>query len=303
MTASQPAGFAARLTDACRSVGTPLCVGMDPHLDMIPPLFRRGSMQPGAAATAAAVSDYCYAMLPLLARRVALIKPQLALFEQLGPEGMMLLARFAADAAAEGMLVVMDGKRGDIGSTSAAYARAWLGRDAPFPADALTVNPFLGLDTLAPFLETADATASGLFVLVRTSNGGSADLQEVIAADGRPLWLQLACRLAPLAEARTDDSGFSSLGVVIGAGHAEQAIQLRQILPTALFLVPGFGAQGGDAATALAGLVAGPEGPEGGIINSSRGIGFPTDAADSRVSTDWRQAVCRSLEATILALR
>ena len=295
--------FADRLTEKTRAVGTPLCAGIDPHLDLIPPLFRRADIKPTAAATAEGVRDFCFELLERLKGRIGVIKPQSAFFEQLGPGGMGILSDLCREAGELGLLVVLDAKRGDIGSTSAAYARAMLGREAGFPADALTVNPYLGIETLDPFLEAADAAGSGLFVLVRTSNPGSADLQMLELGDGGKVYEKLAGDLSPLVESRVGSSGYSSLGIVAGATYPEEAASLRRLLPTALFLVPGFGAQGGGREEALAGLVDGPEGPEGGIVNSSRGIIFPPEAADAKSGGAWRQAVDAAIERSIGQLR
>jgi orotidine-5'-phosphate decarboxylase len=295
--------FADRLIEQTRAHGTPLCAGIDPHLDLIPGLFRRGSMEPTHPDTTEAVRDFCYELLPRLKGQVGVIKPQSAFFERLGPAGMTLLAELGREAMAMDMLVVMDAKRGDIGSTSAAYASAFLGHDAGFPSDALTINPFLGLDTLEPFIKAADATASGLFVLVRTSNPGSADIQMLETADGRPVYEKLAEGLHPLMEARIGKCGFSSIGVVAGATWPEEAAALRRLLPGALFLVPGFGAQGGGREEALAGFVDGPEGPEGGIVNSSRGIIFPGAAGEAGDFSAWRQAIDRAVNLSVSQLR
>lgn len=297
------AGFADRLIEATRARGTPLCVGIDPHLDLIPGRFRRGAMIPGEAATTETVRDFCFALLERLPGKVAVIKPQAAFFELLGPDGMVLLADLAREAMALGLMVVMDAKRGDIGSTSKAYARAWLGPEAGFASDALTINPFLGIDTLEPFITTAHERGAGLFILTRTSNPGSADIQGITAEDGRPIFHHLADRLNPLMEAHLGSHGFSDLGVVAGATWPEEAALLRRLMPSALFLVPGFGAQGGGAAEALAGFVDGPEGREGGIVNSSRGISFPEDAADAGSDANWRQAIDTALERSNAALR
>ena len=300
--AAQP-DFASRLTEATRARGNPLCAGIDPHLDLIPKLFRRGDMSETAAATAESLRDFCFELLTRLQGKVPVIKPQAAMFERLGPAGMTILADLSREAMAMGMLVIMDAKRGDIGSTSAAYARGWLGHDAGFPSDALTVNPFLGLDTLTPFLDQADHTASGLFVLTRTSNKGSADIQGLEVRDGRPVFHHLADGLRPLMEAREGGSGFSSLGIVAGATWPEEAVILRRLLPSALFLVPGFGAQGGGREEALAGLVDGPEGKEGGVVNTSRGISFPAEAAEARALAGWRQAINKAVDTSIRTIR
>ncbi|MCE2516400.1 MAG: orotidine-5'-phosphate decarboxylase [Alphaproteobacteria bacterium] len=294
--------FASRLIDMTRARGNPLCAGIDPHLGMIPKLFQRGDMAATAPATVEAVRDFSFELLRRLVGKVPVIKPQSAMFERLGPQGMVLMAELCREAQAEGLLVIMDAKRGDIGSTSTAYAHGFLGHDAGFPSDALTVNPFLGIDTLAPFIEVAEATSSGLFVLVRTSNPGSADIQGITAEDGRPVYHHLADQLRPLVEAAETDCGFSSIGIVAGATYPEEAAELRRLLPSALFLVPGFGAQGGGRDEAFAGFVDGPEGPEGGVVNASRGISFPADAADASTEASWRQAIDAALDAAITTL-
>ena len=180
--------------------------------------------------------------------RVAAIKPQAAFFEQQGPAGVALLQRLGRAAIDAGMLVIMDAKRGDVGGTSTAYAAAWIGHNAPFPSDALTINPWLGIETLQPFLDCADATGSGLFILNRTSNPGAADMQDK-QVDGIPLYAHLAKMLA-LAAARTGTTGISSLGIVAGATWPEEARALRETCQHRRFwcqgLVPKAPGQQGD---------------------------------------------------------
>lgn len=289
-------GFAARLSDAIRARNSVLCAGIDPHIDRIPSLFQQKDQSN-------AVRDWAFELIRLLAGSVPIIKPQAALFEQLGVRGMAVLAELSAAAMAEGLMVIMDAKRGDIGSTAKAYAEGWLGHDAGFPSDALTINPYLGRDSLEPFAHKAKQSESGLFALLRTSNPGSQDVQMIPSEDGKPVFHHVAEMIKPMMEDLIDNSGFSSFGVVIGATWPEEAVALRRMLPECLFLIPGYGAQGGSAADAQAGLVKGPEGFEGGLINSSRGLTMPETAHDARNLTDWRQAIQRSLSETIAALR
>lgn len=290
------AGFAARLTDSIRARNSVLCAGIDPHMDRIPSLFQQKDK-------ASAVRDWAFELIPLLAGSAPVIKPQAAMFEQLGVRGMQILADLSQAAMAEGLMVIMDAKRGDIGSTAKAYAEGWLGHDAGFPSDALTINPYLGRDSLDPFVAKARQSDSGLFALLRTSNPGSQDVQMIPSADNRPVFHHVADMIRPFMETLTDSSGFSSFGVVVGATWPEESVALRRMLPECLFLIPGYGAQGGSAADALAGLVKGPEGWEGGLINSSRGLTMPADANEARNLTDWRQTIQRSISATIVALR
>ena len=291
--------FADRLTEANRRTGTVLCMGIDPHTSLIPPLF--GDATPGSDAGVATLSDFSSACLDAAIGTVAAIKPQAAFFEQHGPAGMAVLADLAKAAIAANLLVVMDAKRGDIGSTSSAYAAGWIGQDAAFPSDALTINPWLGLDTLEPFLKRADETGSGLFVLNRTSNPGAGDLQDQMV-DGTPLYQHLATMLAPLARERRGDSGWSSLGIVAGATWPEDARGLRQILPDSPFLVPGFGAQGAGPEKALAGLTRGAQGWEGGLVNSTRGLIFPAKAASAKSLSDWKTLIFSTVTANKAAL-
>ena len=160
--------FADRLIDATRRHG-PLCAGIDPHAGRIPALFG-GDTPEGLMAWGLAMVRACEG-------RVACIKPQVALFERHGPEGMKALQTIAFAAKEAGLIVLMDAKRGDIGSTAEGYAAAYLGKDAPFHSDALTVNPYMGLDTLEPYVREGEANGKGVIVLVRTSNPGSADFQ------------------------------------------------------------------------------------------------------------------------------
>jgi orotidine-5'-phosphate decarboxylase len=292
--------FGDTLIERIRRLGHPLCVGLDPHLERIPPLFRRGSMGPDDPQTVEAVGAFLTAVLHRLPGRVAVVKPQSAFFEQMGWRGVQLLDRICRDARSLGLLVILDAKRGDIGSTAAAYARAYLDRDAPFAADALTVNPYLGPDSVVPFLSSAGNAGRGVFVLVRTSNPGAAAFQE--GGGERPLWRRVADSLADAVEAdRGQRTGWSGVGAVVGAEHVDIARTLRELLPAAPFLVPGFGAQGGGARDALAGFVPGPAGPEGGIVNSSRGVLFP-DAGSTDDAGCWERAIDDGLARTIDAL-
>lgn len=300
-----PAHFADRLTLRCRQLGHPLCVGLDPHLDRIPELFRRGTMEPRDPRTAEAVEEMLTAVLDRVAHRVPVVKPQIAFFETLGPAGATVLARLVGRARDAGLPVLLDAKRGDIGSTATAYARAYLGPGAGLPCDAITLNPYLGLDSLRPFVERANDEGCGLFVLVKTSNPGSGDFQDQhLTSTGESLHHTVARALATDCEAlRGPATGWSSLGVVVGATWPGESEGIRQILPHALFLVPGYGAQGGSAEDAVRGFVPGPGGRlEGGVVNSSRGILFPPEGHDAD-PRGWEAAIDQALDHAIDALR
>ena len=266
--------FARRLDQAIARTGTVLCVGIDPHPGLMPDLFGGANQQPGSEQALAHLADFTQTVIEAAEGRVPAVKPQAAFFERHGPGGLAVLAAAAAEARNRGLLVIMDAKRGDIGSTAQAYAEAWLGPQAPFPADALTINPYLGYDSLAPFITTATQTGAGLFVLVRTSNPGSADLQQKQAGD-KTLWAHLAAGLAAYVAQLTDPvCGLSSVGVVVGATGPEDARQIRQMLPSAPFLIPGYGAQGAQAKEALSGLIKNKttNSYSGGLVNASRAI-------------------------------
>lgn len=289
--------FADDLIARTREIGHPLCAGIDPHLERIPALFRQGTMAATDPATPAAVEALVMAFLDRVAGRVAAVKPQMAFFEQLGSPGLAVLERLMAAARERELLVVLDAKRGDIGSTAAGYARAYLEPGAAGEADAITLNPYLGLDSLAPFAERAAAHGRGLFVLAKTSNPGSGDLQDRLLEKEGPVYEAVAESLRGLEEELLGPAtGWSSLGIVAGATYPEQAERLRALLPHALFLVPGYGAQGASAHEALGSFVPGPQGLEGGLVNSSRGLLFPEAAAEATDAAAWESAVDAAID-------
>ena len=269
--------FAARLIDGTRKFG-PLCVGIDPHPGLIPDIF--------GGDTPEGVWKWSQAIIEAAAGKVAVVKPQVSLFERHGPEGMAALQAAAKSARAAGLIVLMDAKRGDIGSTAEGYAQAYLSPGAPFEGDALTVNPYMGLDTLEPYAKLAKAHGKGVIVLVRTSNPGAADFQSRIMG-GAPLYVRVAEALGPLTERLMSPCGWSSLMMVIGATAPEEARAVRALAPKALFLVPGYGAQGAAASEACSGLVNG----QGGVVSATRSVNFPKAAATASDKASWRQAV------------
>jgi orotidine-5'-phosphate decarboxylase len=291
--------FADRLIRRVRALGHPLCVGIDPHLELLPRAFRRGRMAAGDLSAARAVEAYSLALLERVAGRVAAVKPQSACYERLGPAGIAALARVMDEARRAGLLVVLDAKRGDIGSTAASYASAYLAADAPMRADALTLSPYLGMDSLEPFFAAAHAGGAGVFVLLRTSNPGAVDLQDLVVRD-QPVYQRLADLLQPLAlKLRGPSSEWSGLGVVVGATWPDESRRVRELLPGSLFLVPGYGAQGASAADAVAGFVRGPAGQlEGGLVNASRAIGFPAGGDDGSAAA-WERAVDDALARSV----
>ena len=289
--------FGDRLVEQIRKIKSFLCLVIDPHLDLIPKIFNEDTYINNIKI----VEKFCFSLLEAVIGKVPAIKPQIALFEQLGPEGMILLSSLCRYAHSKGFLIIMDAKRGDIGSTSKAYANAYLGKNAPFPSDALTVNPWLGLDSLEPFISKAHETGSGLFILVHTSNKGSQDIQEILINKDLKCYEHLANILKPIIEKNNGQSGLSSIGIVSGATYKEQAISLRKKLPSAPFLVPGYGAQGASASEACAPLITDQiygSLKNFGLINASRSVLFPKNSYSVKNIEEWQDIVLTELEKT-----
>ena len=283
--------FGNRLVTKIRSSKSFLCLGVDPHLDLIPKIF---DLNNKSSTIVRKVEKFCFSLLDAAVGLVPAIKPQIALFEQLGPDGMKLLSSLCKHAQSQNFLVIMDAKRGDIGSTSQAYANAYLGKDAPFPSDALTINPWLGIDSLEPFFKKASETSSGLFVLVHTSNKGSKDIQEMSLSTGIKCYEHLANILKPIVEKHKGALGLSSIGVVSGATFREESVALRKLLPNAPFLIPGYGTQGASAKDACAPLVQDTEHSNllnFGLINASRSILFSEDSYLANNIEEWQKII------------
>ncbi len=262
--------FGDSLYDAVARTGTPALVGLDPRLESLPAGLRQGVDAGDLPAVAAAYTRFCCGVIDVVAPLVPAVKPQAAFFEQLGPAGMQALAETVAHARQRGLLVIMDGKRNDIGSTAAAYADAYLGATSAWGADALTVSPYLGDDSLVPFFDVARQRGGGVFVLVKTSNPGGGLFQDLVA-DQRPLYRHVADYVAARASESQGEHGYGSVGAVVGATYPEQLVELRGAMPHTWILVPGFGAQGGTAKDVAAAM---DELGQGAIVNSSRAIIF-----------------------------
>ena len=289
--------FGDRLVEKIRKTKSFLCLGIDPHLDLIPEIFNDNYKVKNVSK----VEKFCFSLLETVIGKIPAVKPQIAFFEQLGPDGMSLLSSLCKYAHSKDFLVIMDAKRGDIGSTSKAYANAFLGKTAPFPSDALTVNPWLGLDSLEPFFSKAQETGSGLFILVHTSNKGSQDIQEILLNQDLKCYEHLANILKPRIENNKGQSGLSSIGIVSGATYKEQSLSLRKILPSAPFLIPGYGAQGASALDASAPLII-DQSYSGlknfGLINASRSVLFPENSYLVNNVKEWQDVILTELNKT-----
>lgn len=286
--------FADRLVAATREYG-PLCVGIDPHAGRIPDLFG-GDTPEGLAAWGEAI-------IRAADGRAGIIKPQAGLFERHGWQGMRALERVCAIAREAGLITLMDAKRGDIGSTAEGYAAAYLAENAPFACDALTVNPYMGTETIEPYVRAAEDTGKGVIVLARTSNPGANDFQ-TRNLEGEPLYARVVSSLTPMIDRLKASNGWSGLMFVIGATGPQEAKSLRSLAPDALFLIPGYGTQGGGAADALAGFVTGKDGHlEGGCVNASRSITFPKRGEQAANHAEWEALVVDAIDTAQADLR
>ena len=270
--------FADRLVDAVRRAGSPVCVGLDPVLESLPGPVR-------AAEPAAAIEAFTRAVLDAVAGVVPAIKPQAACFERHGSAGWAALERLCAHAKQLGLIVVLDAKRGDIGLSARHYAAS----AASLGADAITVNAYLGPETVEPYLDAG----LGVFVLVRTSNPGSDTVQSRRLDDGSTIAEMMADRVRELGHAHTGQHGLSSVGAVVGATKPADARALRQRMPDQVFLVPGYGAQGGTAEDVRPMLRdAQPPETAGVLVTASRSV--ISAGADE---PDWRCRVRAAAEA------
>jgi orotidine-5'-phosphate decarboxylase len=289
-------GFGERLTARVAERESQIVLGIDPDPSALwPAATQRGQAVgeglPPSARAAAAVRVHCEALIDAAGPACVAVKPQLARFEVLGAAGRDALGAVCAHARRAGLLVIADAKRGDIDVSARAYAQAlYAGLQTPFGSveglhvDMATVNPLMGSDALAPFIAAARESGSAVLVLVRTSNPGAADIEDLELADGGSVWERIAMLAHMLGSERVGESGLNDVGAVVGATVPEHLARARELMPKAVFLLPGVGAQGGrveDLAPAFA------PGRAGGLISASRSIanahladgGDPADAA------------------------
>jgi orotidine-5'-phosphate decarboxylase len=266
------------------SKGAPLCVGLDPMLERLPAELQ-------GVDPASSYELFCRGIVDAVAETAVAVKLQSAFFEALGSRGVAVFERVAEHARAAGLLVVADVKRGDIPSTAEAYAAAFLEpREGEPPlADVITVSPYMGGDSVEPFLRACREYGTGIFCLLKTSNPGSGDVQDLALADGRPLWHHVAELVDGWGAGLVGQSGLSAVGAVVGATHAGVVEAARRLLPHAVLLLLGIGAQGAqpaDVAPAFAGH------PAGGLVSISRSILYAHEERDG----DWREAAAVEAE-------
>lgn len=286
-----------RLDASIEATGSIACVGLDPRPELLPPGLKDRHLRAsggGAASVAAAFREFNEAIIDAVAGRCAAVKPQAACYEAYGTAGWAALEATVAHAAAAGVPVILDAKRADIGSTATHYGQMAFG-GAPgldgspvegIGATWITVNPYLGQDGVLPILGD-----HGVFVLVKTSNPSSADLQDVALGDGGTVAERTADLVREWGSSRIGACGVSSVGAVVGATYPAHARSLRERMPDTMFLVPGYGAQGGGAADAVAGARSDGRGI---VVSSSRAI---CGAWQEDGSEDWAAAAARALDA------
>src|SRR5207248_6601720 len=225
----------------------------------------------GGEGDAEGYARFCRGIVDAVAPYSVAVKPQSAFFEALGADGMRAFEDVCDYARAAGLLVLADAKRGDIGSTARAYAAAFLeprGEAGPL-ADALTVNSYLGRDSVEPFLQACRLHGAGIFCLVKTSNPGSADVQDLALSDGRPLWQQVAEVVREWGEELVGENGLSAVGAVVGATHPRAVAEARKLMPQSVLLLPGVGAQGAAPADVARAFTSGPA---GALVAVSRSV-------------------------------
>ncbi|HET9591438.1 MAG TPA: orotidine-5'-phosphate decarboxylase [Solirubrobacterales bacterium] len=277
--------FADRLAALVDERRSQICLGLDPDPAKLAGEGETGSGDPQAPAAelaAAAVAEHCRLLIEQAGPACVAVKPQLACFERLGAPGWAALEAACAAAREAGLLVIADGKRGDVPVTAAAYAQALVG-ETPTPwgpvrgldADAFTANPLLGRDALEPLIAAAEEAGAGMFALVRTSNPGAADLQDLSAPEA-PLHERLAAIVDELSERLLGENGLSGLGAVVGATEPQHFARMRELMPRSVFLIPGVGAQGGKPELLGAAFVAGRA---AGLVAASRGIAADPEPA------------------------
>jgi len=275
---NRPSHFADRLAERILRIKSRICVGCDPDPALFPPELAEKEDPVAATAT------FGLELIAAVRETAAAVKFQAAFYERLGPAGLEVLARHLAAAREAGLIAILDCKRGDVGHTMRAYCEAYLTPGAPLEADAVTLAPYLGADGLGPFNVCAAEHGKGYFVVVKSSNPSTADVQDVRMEDGRPVYCRVAEMTAAVGRHLVGESGYSAAGAVVGATYPDVVARLREIMPQQFFLMPGVGAQGGDVA--LLGSAFDTRGL-GALVSSSRSVAY---AWRERKGKSWQEA-------------
>ncbi|MFA7685694.1 MAG: orotidine-5'-phosphate decarboxylase [Candidatus Gracilibacteria bacterium] len=300
--------FADKLIEAIKAKNAPICVGLDPNFSKIPKFIKEKAFQDREktpmACAANAILEFNKGIIDAVVDLVPAVKPQIAYYEIFGHDGIWCYEETLKYAKARRLITIADAKRNDIGPTAAAYAQAFLGEvqlgegEAEiilpgFDADSITVNPYLGWDGIKPFVDEAHKYEKGIFALVKTSNPSSVDLQDLQMKDGAFVYEIMGGLVDSWGANEIGENGYSLVGAVVGATYPEQAKRLRQLMPNSIFLVPGYGAQGGGAAEVAPCF---NKDGVGAIVNNSRGIIFAYEKMEGFGEEQYAEA---AREATI----
>lgn len=286
--------FSDKINNAIISKNSVLVVGLDPNLEYYPSFVLNGTTS--VKEQAEAVYAFNKLIIDCVHDKCVAVKPQLAYYEVFGSYGIETLEKTIAYAKKKKLLVINDAKRGDIGTTCEAYARAFLSNTI-LSGDAITVNPYLGRDGIIPFIKEANVHGKGIFVLVKTSNTSSGDLQDILTANNEPIYLEVAKLVKTLIN-DAGESGFSDIGVVVGATYPKEAKIIREVLNKAIFLVPGYGAQGATGRDLVEYF---DQNGLGSVVASSRGITYPhlhTDLKNEIDKESFIELVIKAVEDT-----
>ena len=264
-----------KLIDRIRETNNPTVIGIDPKYDMIPECIKNKYEQ-NMEGVAKAIEEFNKALIDATFDIIPAVKINIAFYEMYGLEGMKVFEETCKYAKEKGMLVMADIKRGDIGSTSKAYSNAFLGRtqigekeEKIYDVDFVTLNPYMGIDSVKPFIEDCKKYNKGAFIIVKTSNPSSGDLQDLTLENGEEVYTRVAKLVEEWGEDLRGKYGYSSISAVVGATYPKQLKDLRKTAPHTFFLIPGYGAQGGKAEDIALGF---DSNGIGGIVNSSRGL-------------------------------
>ena len=305
--------FADRLLDAVDEKQNPSCVGLDPRLNDLPDFIKEEAKEEHGEtfeAVGSAFFKFNKGLIDTVSGLVAVVKPQIAFYEKYGQFGVKAFSDTVNYAKKKGLIVVEDAKRSDIGSTARAYSEGHLGevdffngKVSNFDVDCITVNPYLGFDGISPFVGDVKNYGKGIFVLVKTSNPSSGEFQDLQTGEGKKNYEIIAENVNKWGDDSVGERGYSSVGAVVGATYPKEAVKLRELMENAIFLVPGYGAQGGKAADVVPCF--NPDG-YGAIVNSSRGIDFAykkRDWRDDRFAEAAAEAVVDMQEKISAALK
>ena len=263
-----------RLIDKIKEMNNPTVMGLDPRYELLPECIK-GKCKDNVESVLDGILEYNKKLIDSVSDIIPAVKPQLAFYEMFGPKGMECFKETCKYAKEKGMIVIADCKRGDIGSTCSGYSNAYLGKtnigsneESFYDIDFITVNPYLGSDGIKPFIEDCIKYNKGLFILVKTSNPSSGELQDLKLENGKTIYEEVGSLVSRWGEEYVGKYGFSSVGAVVGATYPTQMETLREMMPNTFFLIPGYGAQGGKADDIALGFKNGL----GGIVNASRSL-------------------------------